>query len=331
VTATTSVRYVDAVRIALAEALESDDRVVVLGQDVTSGGPFGATIGLAETFGAERIRDTPISEAAVAGMAVGAAVLGRRPILELMFMDFVTLALDQIVNHAAKLRYMTGGQLSVPLTIRVQGGAVGGFGAHHSQSLEAWFAHVPGLRIVAPSTPSDARHLLAAAIRSDDPTIVIEHRGLYWSTGPIDDGAAVDPTRAVVRRSGSDVTVVSWSRMSRTSMEAAELAARAGVEVEVVDVRSLSPLDVDTIVASVRRTGRLLIASEAVMIGGFGAEIAAAVARAAGDALRAPVERVGAPFCPVPAAIQLERAYVPSAEHIAGTVTQMVASRAVDS
>jgi pyruvate/2-oxoglutarate/acetoin dehydrogenase E1 component len=322
--AATGVRYIDAVRMALDEALEADSSVVVLGQDVSSGGPFGATEGLVDKFGQDRIRNTPISESAVAGMAIGAALMGRRPVLELMFMDLITLAMDQIVNHAAKLHYMSGGQLRVPLTIRVQGGAVGGFGAHHSQSLEAWLTHVPGLRVVAPSTSSDARALLAGAIRSDDPTIVLEHRALYWDRGLIDHHVRSWPAHAVVCRSGSDVTILSWSRTSRVCLEAAEVLASEDIHAEIIDLRTLSPLDLETVTESVRRTGRLVIASEAVMLGGLGAEIAASVAVSAHRSLRAPIPRVGAPLTPVPAAIQLEAAYVPSAATIAAVAAQLV-------
>jgi len=319
-------RYIDAVRIALEEVMADDETVVLLGQDISGGGPFGATIGLAGRFGAARVRDTPISEAAVAGMAVGAALLGKRPVLELMFIDFITLALDQLVNHAAKLRYTSGGQLGVPLTVRVQAGAAGGFGAHHSQSLEAWLTHVPGLRVLAPSTPSDARGMLVQAIRSSDPTIVIEHRGLYWDRGLLDP--EVRPaTEAVVRRPGSDVTIVSWSKMVGTSLAAAELLRIERIEAEVIDLRSLSPIDVATVAASVARTGRLVVAAEAVAVGGLGGEVAFAVAERAGASLRAPVARIGAPFAPVPAAIQLERAYVPGPRQVADAARGGRASR----
>ena len=255
------------------------------------------------------------------GLAIGAAMAGRRPVLEIMFVDFITLAMDQLVNHAAKLRYMSGGQLSVPLTIRVQGGAAGGMGAHHSQSLEAWFAHVPGLTVVAPSDPADAWGLLASAIRSDDPVIFLEHRGLYWTKGPVPEGGHVVPMgQAVIRRPGRDVTVVAWSRMVGTALAAAETLAADGIDVEVVDARSLLPLDLDTMVASVRRTGRLVVASEAVVTGGVGAEIAASVASAAAGSLHAPVERVGAPFVPPPAGPDLEALFVPTADDIVAAV-----------
>ena len=318
---TTDIRTIDAIRGALDEALAGDPAVCLLGEDITLGGPFGATRGLSDRYGEDRVRNTPISEATIMGLAIGAAMAGRRPVLEIMFVDFITLAMDQLVNHAAKLRYMSGGQLCVPLTIRVQGGAAGGMGAHHSQSLEAWFAHVPGLTVVAPSDPADAWGLLASAIRSDDPVVFLEHRGLYWTKGPVPgDGHLVPIGRAVVRRPGRDVTVVAWSRMVGTALAAAETLAADGIEAEVVDARSLLPLDLDTMVASVRRTGRLVVASEAVVTGGVGAEIAASVASVAAGSLRAPVERVGAPFVPPPAGPDLEALFVPTADDIAAAV-----------
>ena len=315
----TELRTIDAIREALRAELGADPGVVILGEDVSVGGPFGATKDLAGEFGAERVRDTPISEAAVMGLAIGAAASGLRPVVEVMFMDFATLAMDQLVNHAAKLRYMSGGQLGIPLTIRMQAGAAGGFGAHHSQSLEAWFTHVPGLRVVAASTPADAYGLLRAAIRDPDPVIFIEHRGLYWTRGPVAQGdAAIEPLgRAKVRRSGRDITVAAWSRMASTAIEAARLLEADGIDAEVIDVRSLQPLDLELILGSVRKTHRAVVAHEAVRFGGLGAEIAATVAAEAFADLEMPVERVGAPFAPVPASPALERVFVPDAEAIA--------------
>lgn len=322
----TELRYIDALRAALEEALELDPSVCVLGEDVTYGGPFGATKGLAERFGADRIRDTPISEATIVGLATGAALVGRKPVVEVMFIDFLTLAMDQLVNHAAKLRYMSGGQLGVPLTIRAQGGAVGGFGAHHSQSLEAWLTHVPGLKVVAPFSPADAKGLLAAAIADPDPVVVLEHRGLYWSRGEVPDGAAPATIgEAAVRRPGDDLTIVAWSRMVGAALEAAATLDGTGVSAEVIDLRSLTPLDLDAVVASVRRTGRLVIAGEAVVRGGFGAEIAAAVAERAPGLLRAPIARVGAPFVPPPAGPELEAMFVPGAPEIVAAVERALA------
>lgn len=317
-----TLRFIDAIRTGLDIELRRDPSVVVLGEDVTYGGPFGATKGLAETYGT-RIQDTPISEATVVGLAVGAAVSGLRPIVEVMYIDFITLAMDQLVNHGAKLRYMTDGLLRAPMVIRAQGGARGSMGAHHSQSLEAWFTHVPGLTVVAPSTPADAQGLLQSAIRSDDPVLYLEHRGLYWQKGEVPDGedAAIVPIgRAVVRRAGVDVTIVSWSHMVGTALAAAEQLASEGIEAEVVDLRSLLPLDLDTILGSVGRTGRLVVAHEAVTQGGLGAELAARVQEAAWHHLAAPVARVGAPFVPPPFAPELERAFVPDADAIVAAV-----------
>jgi pyruvate/2-oxoglutarate/acetoin dehydrogenase E1 component len=310
------IRYLDAIRAALEDELAADDAVCLLGEDITLGGPFGATKGLVDRFGEWRIRNTPISEATVVGLAVGAALTGSRPVVEVMFVDFMTLAMDQLVNHAAKLRYMSDGALGVPLTIRAQFGAVGGMGAHHSQSLEAWFAHVPGLRVIAPSTPADAYAALRAAIRSDDPVLYLEHRGLYWQRGEQADPAAADPWRARIRRPGRDVTILAWSRMVSQALEAADRLAADGIEAEVVDLRSLSPLDLETILASVRRTRRVAVVHEAVTIGGLGAEIAASVTEAAFSDLAAPVLRLGAPFAPPPAGPELEALFVPSVDRI---------------
>lgn len=323
-------RYIDGIRTGLELELARDPAVMVLGEDVTVGGPFGATKGLLESFGAARIRDTPISEATVVGMAVGAALAGKRPIVEVMFIDFITLAMDQLVNHAAKLRYMTGGQLSVPLVIRAQGGAQGAMAAHHSQSLEAWLAHVPGLQVVAPSTPADARGLLQAAIRSDDPVVYLEHRALYWTKGEAPDGpdsALVPLGRAVVRRPGSDVTIVAWSRMATTALAAANDLAAQGIDAEVIDLRSLAPLDLGTVLASVARTGRLVVAHEAVLTGGFGAEIAARVSDAAFDQLLAPVVRVAAPDVPPPFSPDLEARFVPDSPAIVAAVRRTLEPR----
>lgn len=317
-----TLRFIDAIRTGLDIELRRDPAVVVLGEDVTYGGPFGATKGLAETHGS-RIRDTPISEATVVGLTVGAALSGLRPVVEVMYIDFITLAMDQLVNHGAKLRYMTDGLLRAPMVIRAQGGARGSMGAHHSQSLEAWFTHVPGMTVVAPSTPADAQGLLQSAIRADDPVLYLEHRGLYWQKGEVPDGddAAVVPLgRAAIRRPGSDVTIVSWSFMVSTALAAAETLAAEGVEAEVIDLRSLLPLDLDTVLGSVARTGRLVVAHEAVTEGGLGAEIAAQVQERAWAELAAPVARVGAPFVPPPFAPDLERAFVPDADAIIAAV-----------
>jgi len=319
-------RYIDGIRQALQEEMSTDATVRVLGEDVTLGGPFGATKGLVEEFGESRIINTPISEATIVGMAVGAAVTGLRPVLEIMFIDFITLGMDQLVNHAAKLHYMTGGQLEVPLTIRATGGVGGGYGAHHSQSLEAWFTHVPGLKVVAPYTPSDAKGLLKSSIRDNNPVLFLEHRGLYWGRGeelPADE--VVPLGQAAVRRTGQHITILAVSKMVGVALKAAEKLAEEGIDAEVIDPRTLAPLDLDTIVSSVRRTRHLVIAHEAVETGGVGAEIASRVQEAAFSELAAPVLRVGAPFAPVPTSIVLERAFVPNEDRIIDAVRRSIA------
>ncbi|MDE2166969.1 MAG: alpha-ketoacid dehydrogenase subunit beta [Alphaproteobacteria bacterium] len=317
--------YIEAINSALREELARDRGVYVIGEDVALGGPFGATKGLAAEFGERRVVNTPISEGAIMGLATGAAAMGLRPVIEVMFVDFITLAMDQLVNHAAKLHYMSGGQLGIPLTVRVQQGAAGNGGAQHSQSLEAWFIHVPGLKVVMPSNPADAKGLLTAAIRDDSPVICIEHRALYWTRGEVPDGEHTIPIgRAALRRPGKDVTLVATSRMVEVALEVAGTLANEGIEVEVIDPRSLLPLDLDTITASLRKTGRLVIAHEAVEGAGFGAELLAQVQEAAFDYLDAPIARVGAPFAPVPASPVLEQAFVPGAERLAGAVRKVV-------
>lgn len=319
-------RYIDGIRQALLEEMSRDDTIRVMGEDVTLGGPFGATKGLVEKFGDSRIINTPISEATIVGMAVGAAITGLRPVLEIMFIDFITLGMDQLVNHAAKLHYMSGGQLEVPLTIRATGGVGGGYGAHHSQSLEAWFTHVPGLKVVAPYTPSDAKGLLKASIRDNNPVLFLEHRGLYWSRGeelPVDE--IIPLGQAVIRRPGKHITLLAVSKMVGVALKAAEKLAAESIEAEVIDPRTLAPLDLDTIVSSVRRTGHLVIVHEAVETGGVGAEIASQVQEAAFNELAAPVLRVGAPFAPVPASIVLEKAFVPGEEQVIEAVRRSIA------
>src|SRR5712692_93740 len=265
------VSFVVAINQALREEMARDPAVYVLGEDVAVGGPFGATAGLAEAFGERRVRNTPISEGTVMGLAVGAAVLGLRPVVEIMFVDFITLAMDQLVNHGAKLHYLSGGQLRVPLVVRALYGAMGGWGAHHSQSLEAWFLHVPGLKVVMPATPADARGLLKAAIRADDPVVFVEHRALYWGLGALLDGDGLVPLgQAVVRREGRDATVIATGRLVGEALAAAQALEAEGVSTEVIDPLSLAPLDLETLVASLRKTGRAVVAHEAVLTGGLG-------------------------------------------------------------
>ena len=318
--------YLQAITATLAEAMRADSAVLVLGEDVAEGGPWGATAGLVEEFGAERVRNTPISEAAICGIAVGAAQSGLRPVVEIMFLDFVTLALDQLVNQAAKAHFMSGGQLSVPLVLRTQGGAGQRGAAQHSQSLEAWLTHVPGLKVVMPSTAVDAGGLLASAIADPNPVVFVENKTLYFRREEVpDEREAVPIGRAAVVRPGRDVTVVGLSRLVADSLAAADELAAEGIEVEVIDPRTLVPLDVETIVESVTRTHRLVVAHEAVAHGGFGAEIAARVQEAAFDELDAPIQRVGAPFAPVPFSPPLEDAYLPGRDDVATAVRTVLA------
>src|SRR5262245_27690907 len=307
--------YIKAITSTLAQAMRDDERVFVLGEDVAEGGPYTATAGLAEEFGRERVIDTPISEAAITGVAIGAAQSGMRPVLEIMFIDFVTLALDQLVNAAAKAHFMSGGQLTVPLVLRTQGGAGHRGAAQHSQSLESWLVHVPGLKVVMPSRAVDAAGLLASAIADDNPVVFIENKTLYFRKEAFEPtGVAIG--EAVTLREGRDVTIVALSSLVHDALDAAERSAADGIEAEVIDPRTLVPLDLESIVDSVRRTGRLVVAHEAVEHGGVGAEIAAQVQESAFDYLDAPVARVGAPFAPIPFSPPLEDAYLPGAAEI---------------
>ncbi len=313
----TETTYVKAINAALAHAMRKDERVIVIGEDVAEGGPYLATEGLSEEFGRERVRNTPISEGAVCGIAVGAAQAGLRPVVEIMFIDFITLALDQLVNQAAKAHFMSGGQLSVPMVLRTQGGSGGRAGAQHSQSLEAWLTHIPGLKVVMPATAADAAGLLRSAIADPNPVVFVENKSLYFRRESVPDAPEPVPLgRAQVRRRGRDVTIVALSRLVGEALTAAERLAADGIEAEVIDPRSLVPLDLETIAASVRRTGRAVVAHEAVRTGGFGAELAAEVQSAAFDYLDAPVQRVGAPFMPVPLSPPLEDSYRPQSDDI---------------
>ncbi|HJX47676.1 MAG TPA: alpha-ketoacid dehydrogenase subunit beta, partial [Gaiellaceae bacterium] len=305
-----------------AAAMRADERVFVLGEDVAEGGPYTATAGLAEEFGVARVINTPISEAAITGVAIGAAQSGMRPVLEIMFIDFITLALDQLFNGAAKAHFMSGGQLTVPLVLRTQGGAGQRGAAQHSQSMESWLTHVPGLKVVMPSRAADAAGLLASAIADPNPVVYIENKTLYFRSGEVPEPAAAVPIgKAATLREGGDVTIVALSSLVHDALEAANrLAAEDGIEAEVIDPRTLVPLDIEAIVESVKRTGRLVVAHEAVEHGGFGAEIAAQVQRAAFDYLDAPIVRVGAPFAPIPFSAPLEDAYLPGADDVVAAV-----------
>jgi len=317
--------YIAAITSTLAAAMRADERVFILGEDVAEGGPYTATAGLAEEFGTARVINTPISEAAITGVAVGAAQSGFRPVLEIMFVDFITLALDQLVNAAAKAHFMSGGQLTVPMVLRTQGGAGQRGAAQHSQSLESWLTHVPGLKVVMPSRPSDAAGLLASAIADPNPVVFVENKTLYFRKGEVPEPAPAVPIgEAAILRDGRDVTVVALSRLVHDALAAAEVLAADGIEVEVIDPRTLVPLDLGTIVRSVERTGRLVVAHEAVGHGGFGAEIAAQVQAAAFDYLDAPVMRVAAPFAPIPFSPPLEDAYLPGADEIVAAVRELL-------
>jgi pyruvate dehydrogenase E1 component beta subunit len=318
--------YREAVRDALATAMREDEDVFIMGEDIAEmGGSMGVTQGLLAEFGPERIRNTPISEMALAGAAIGAALQGMRPIAEIMYEDFLTLASEQIVNQAAKIRYMSGGQLSVPVVFRTQGGAGWSPGAQHAQQLEAWFVHIPGLKVVFASTPEDVRGLLWSAIYDDNPVVFFEHRTLYGIKGEVPEKIEPIPIgKARVHREGEDVTVVATGRLLHESLKAADEAESQGVSVEVVDPRTLQPLDNETIVGSVKKTNRAVVAHEAVTRMGFGAEVAAVLQYEAFDWLDAPIERVGAKFAPLPFAPVMEQFVVPHAEDVLQAILRTV-------
>lgn len=321
-----NVKYWQAINSALTEEMERDSSVCVIGEDVGEpGGPFGATVKLFERFGEWRVRDTPISEAAIVGTALGAAMTGMRPVAEVMFMDFMTLAMDQVVNQAAKISYMSAGSYKAPMVVRTLVGAGRGTGPQHSQSFEAWLGNVPGLKVVWGSNPADAKGLLKAAIRDDNPVIVMESLSLWSMRGEVpDDPEVIVPIgKAATARPGSDVTVVSWGAAVHRTLAAAEQLA-PNIDVEVIDLRTISPVDEDAVLESVGRTGRLVIVHDSPSPYGAGAEIAAlAVDRAFFD-LKAPVRRVTPPFAPTPFPPNLEAAFFPSANVIAGAITQVL-------
>lgn len=321
------ISYAEAIREALRQEMQRDERVFIIGEDVgVYGGAFGVTYGLIEEFGEERVRDTPISELAIAGAAIGAALTGMRPVAEIMFMDFTTLAMEQLVNQAAKLRFMFGGEAEVPMVLRTPAGSGTGAAAHHSQSLEAWFVHVPGLKVVMPSTPYDAKGLLLASIRDDNPVIFVEHKLLYKTKGPVPEEDYTIPLGlAEVKREGKDVTVVATSIMVRRALAAAEKLSKEGIEVEVVDPRTLKPYDEETVARSVIKTGRALIVHEACLTAGFGAEVAARIAGdEAFDYLDAPVKRLAGLDIPIPYNRTLERHAVPQEEDIIQAVKELL-------
>ena len=324
--------YREAVRDAMSQAMRRDDDVFIMGEDIAEmGGSMAVTQGMLDEFGPERVRNTPISEMAIVGAGIGAAIAGMRPIVEVMYQDFTTLSMEQIVNQAAKHRYMSGGQLKVPLTVRTQGGAGWSPGAQHAQQLEAWFVHVPGLKVVFASTPEDVRGLLWTSIYEDNPVVFFEHRTLYGIKGPVpDEIEPIELGRARVHREGEDVTVVATGRLVHEALAAAEEAEGDGISVEVWDPRTLLPLDEDALVASVKKTNRCVVAHEAVVRMGWGAEVAALVQERAFDYLDAPVERVGAKFAPLPFAPVMEEYVIPHKADVLAAIRRTVGRNGSD-
>jgi acetoin:2,6-dichlorophenolindophenol oxidoreductase subunit beta len=318
--------YREAVRDALSTAMRQDEDVFIMGEDIAEmGGSMGVTQGMLEEFGPERVRNTPISEAAIVGTGIGAAMQGMRPVVEIMYEDFLTLSAEQVINQAAKHRYMSGGQIKVPLTIRTQGGAGWSPGAQHAQQLEAWFVHIPGLKVVFASTPTDVRGLLYSSIYEDNPVICFEHRTLYGIKEEVPE--KLEPIalgEARIQREGGDVTVVATGRLVHEALAAAEQAEEQGISVEVVDPRTLQPLDEAMIVDSVKKTNRCVVAHEAVTRMGFGAEVTAIVQHQAFDWLDAPIERVGAKFTPLPFAPVMEEWVIPHADEVLQAVLRTV-------
>jgi acetoin:2,6-dichlorophenolindophenol oxidoreductase subunit beta len=317
-----------AVNQALREEMMRDPDVFIAGEGVGVSiheSPMFPTHGLLKAFGPRRVKDTPVSEAAIAGLAVGAAEAGLKPVVEIMFNPFFTLASDMIVNHAAKLRYLSGGKSSFPLVVRMKSGAGLGAGCQHSHNLEAWVAHCPGLKVVMPATPADAKGLLKSAIRDPNPIIFIEDLMLYFIPGPVPEGEYLIPIgQAEVKRQGKDVTVVTWSKMLGVALRAADQMAQEGIEMEIVDLRTLVPLDKATILASVRKTGRLVVLHEATRTGGFAGEVAAVVMEEAYSRLKAPLRRVTGPDIPVPASPPLERFYIPNEVQLITAVKEIL-------
>jgi len=318
--------YREAIRTALIDAMQADPEVILIGEEVgLYGGAYGVTKGLIDMFGAERVIDAPISEPAIVGAAIGAAMTGLRPVAELMYVDFIGLAMDQLANQAAKSRYMFGGQIGVPMVLRTQGGTGRSAAAQHSQSLEAWVMHIPGLRLMMPATVNDAYHMLRAALVQPDPVVFIEHKGLYTMKGALDvDAPDGDWSAPLVRRAGRDLTIVTWSRMVHESLAAADALAASGIEAEVIDLRCLNPLDDAPLFASVQRTGRAMVVAEAAVTGSVASEIAARLGEMCFDWLEEPVVRVGGEDIPIPVSPALERGSIPSAALIADVARWLV-------
>jgi pyruvate dehydrogenase E1 component beta subunit len=318
--------YREALNQALREEMRRDDTVIILGEGIAQrGGSFKVTVDLLDEFGPQRVMDTPIAEASFTGVGVGAAATGMRPVVEILFIDFTALVLDQIVNQAAKYNFMTGGRGRVPMVLRTQGGSGNGLAAQHSQSLEAWFYHIPGLKVAMPATPYDAKGLLKSAIRDDGPVIFIEHKLLYMNKGPVPAEEYTIPFgQADIKRAGTDLTLVAWSGMVPKALAAAEALAAEGLDIEVVDPRTLVPLDRETILASVRKTERCLIVQEAVRRGGVGSDIASIVMEEAFDYLDAPVRILAGHNTPIPFNLKLERACVPQIEDIVAAARELL-------
>jgi pyruvate/2-oxoglutarate/acetoin dehydrogenase E1 component len=319
------IAYREALREAIREEMLRDEKVFLLGEDIADlGGGFKVTPGLADEFGRDRVRNTPISEAAIVGAALGASLIGMRPIVDLTYIDFTTIAMDQIVNQSAKVRYMFGGKAKASLVIRMMAGGGRASAAQHGQSLEAWYTHVPGLKVVMPSTPYDVKGLLKASVRDDNPIMFIEHMLLYNEKGPVPEEDYLVPIgKADIKREGKDVTIVATSRMVLRALKAAELLAKDGIEAEVVDPRTLVPLDEETIVQSVKKTGKLVTVHEACRRSGYGAEIAATVAEKAFYDLDAPIKRIGAANTPLPFAPKLENFVIPDEQSIVKGVREL--------
>jgi acetoin:2,6-dichlorophenolindophenol oxidoreductase subunit beta len=321
------ITYAQALNDALREAMAADPRIFLMGEDIGHhGGIFRVTKDLIDEFGPERVRDTPISESGFVGLGIGAAMTGLRPVVELLFMDFALVAADQIINQAAKLRYMSGGQVEVPIVIRAQQGGGRGNGAQHSQSFESWLAQVPGLMVVAPATPRDAKGLLKAAMQAGNPVVFIEHKLLYNTKGEVPErDVAIPIGQAEIKRPGTDITIVSYSRQLLLALEAAEtLSTTTGVQAEVIDLRTIEPLDMPCVIDSVRRTGRLLVVHESHANCGLGAEIIARLYETAPEVLQAPARRLGARHVPIPVAEALENSVLPQAADIVALVEQML-------
>lgn len=323
------IAYLEAVREAMSQEMRENQDVFILGEDIgVYGGAFGVTRGMIEEFGPERVRNTPISEAAIAGGAVGAALTGMRPILELQFSDFITIAMDQLVNQAAKTRYMFGGKGKVPLVVRTPAGSGTGAAAQHSQSLEAWMAHIPGLKVVQPSTAYDAKGLLKAAMDDDNPVIFYEHKLLYKTIGEVpEEPYSIPLGKADVKRSGKDVTIVATAIMVHKALEAAKELEAEGIDVEIIDPRTLVPLDEETIIESVKKTGKCIVVHEAVKRGGYGGEIASMIAESeAFDYLDAPIKRLGGLAVPIPYNPTLEKAVIPQVPDIIEAAKELARS-----